>query len=94
MLFIVCGADCDHVGDIYDCPQGTYTIGRRAPLQNNFIYTTTQTTKIFVIQTTIIHDPIYLQLYDVLYAVSYRIFVWGGAPSVLRHTHFLEPTLL
>ncbi len=33
-------------------PQGTYAIGRRAPLQNNFIYTKTQTTKIFVIQTT------------------------------------------
>ncbi len=39
MLFVVCGADCDHVGDIYECPQGTYAIGRRAPLQNNFIYT-------------------------------------------------------
>ncbi len=25
----------------------------------------------------IIHDPIKLQLYDVLYAFSYRIFVWG-----------------
>ncbi len=24
MLFVVCGADCDHVGDIYECPQGTY----------------------------------------------------------------------
>ncbi len=50
MLFVVCGADCDHVGDIYECPQGTF--GRRAPLQNNLIYTKTQTTKIFVIQTT------------------------------------------
>ncbi len=47
MLFVVCGADCDNVGDIYECPQGTYTIGRRAPLQNNFIYTKTPTTKIF-----------------------------------------------
>ncbi len=52
MLFVVFGADCDHVGDIYECPQGTYAIGRRAPLQNNFICTKTQTTKIFVIQTT------------------------------------------
>ncbi len=52
MLFVVCGADCDRVGDIYECPQGTYAIGRRGPLQNNFIYTKTQTTKIFVIQTT------------------------------------------
>ncbi len=51
-FFVVFGADCDHVGDIYECPQGTYAIGRRAPLQNNFIYTKTQTTKIFVIQTT------------------------------------------
>ncbi len=50
MLFVVFGADCDHVGDIYECPQGTYTIG--VPLQNNFIYTKTQTTKISVIQTT------------------------------------------
>ncbi len=33
MLFVVFGADCDHVGDIYECPQGTYAIGRRAPLQ-------------------------------------------------------------
>ncbi len=24
MLFVVCDADCDHVGDIYECPQGTY----------------------------------------------------------------------
>ncbi len=38
MLFVVFGADCDHVGDIYECPQGTYAIGHRAPLQNNFIY--------------------------------------------------------
>ncbi len=38
MLFVVFGADCDHVGDIYECPQGTYAIGRLAPLQNNFIY--------------------------------------------------------
>ncbi len=52
MLFVVFGADCDHVGDIYECPQGTYAIGRQAPLQNNFIYKKTQTTKIFVIQTT------------------------------------------
>ncbi len=52
MLFVVFGADCDHVGDIYECPHGTYAIGRLAPLQNNFIYTKTQTTKIFVIQTT------------------------------------------
>ncbi len=50
MLFVMFGADCDHVGDIYECPQGTYAIGRQAPLQNNFIYTNTQT--IFVIQTT------------------------------------------
>ncbi len=49
MLFVVFGADCDHVGDIYECLQGTYAI---APLQNIFIYTKTQTTKIFVIQTT------------------------------------------
>ena len=27
MLFVVFGADCDHVGDIYECPQGTYAIG-------------------------------------------------------------------
>ncbi len=26
MLFVVFGADCDHVGDIYECPQGTYAI--------------------------------------------------------------------
>ncbi len=52
MLFVVYGADCDHVGDIYEYPQGTYAIGCRAPLQNNFIYTKTQTTKIFVIPTT------------------------------------------
>ncbi len=52
MLFVVCGADCDNVGDIYECPKGTYAIGRRAPLQNNFIYTKTPTTKIFIIQAT------------------------------------------
>ncbi len=46
MLFVVLGVDCDHVGDIYECPHGTYAIGRLAPLQNNFIYTKTQTTKI------------------------------------------------
>ncbi len=56
MLFVVLGADCDHVGDIYECPHGTYAIGRLAPPQNNFIYTKTQT-KIFVIQTTNYHDP-------------------------------------
>ncbi len=39
MLIVVFGADCDHVGVIYECPQGTYAIGCRAPLQNNFIYT-------------------------------------------------------
>ncbi len=94
MLFVVCGADCDHVGDIYECPQGTYAIGRRALLQNNFMYTKTQTTKIFVIQTTNYSWSYIIATYDVLYAASYRIFVWGGAPSVLRHTHFWEPTLL
>ncbi len=52
MLFVVFGADCDNVGDIYECTQETHAIGRRGPLQNNFIYTKTQTTKIFVIQTT------------------------------------------
>ncbi len=26
MLFVVFGADCDHVGDIYECPQGTYAM--------------------------------------------------------------------
>ncbi len=52
MLFVVFGADCHHVGYIYEFPRGTYAIKRRAPLQNNFIYTKTQTTKIFVIQTT------------------------------------------
>ncbi len=93
MLFVVCGADCDHVGDIYECPQGTYAIGRRAPLQNNFIYTKTPTTKIFVIQTT-------------NYSWSYIIAtLWcivcgfiqdfclggrgGGAPSVLRQVQHL-----
>ena len=45
-------ADCDRVGVIYECSQGTNAIGRRAQLQNNFIYTKTQTTKIFLIQTT------------------------------------------
>ncbi len=45
MLFVVFGADCDHVGDIYECPQGTSAIGRRAPLHNNF-------------KQQIIHDPI------------------------------------
>ncbi len=29
MLFVVFGADCHHVGDIYECPQGTYPIRRR-----------------------------------------------------------------
>ncbi len=65
MLFVVFGADCDHVGDIYECPQGTYAIGRRAPLQNNFIYTKHRQQRLFVI----------LQRYDVLYAVSYSILV-------------------
>ncbi len=52
MLFVVFGADYDHVGDIYECPQGTYAIRRRAPPQNNFIYTKTQTNtnnKLFMI---------------------------------------------
>ncbi len=53
MLFVVCGAHCDHVGDIYECPQRIYAIGRRAPLQNNFIYTKTQQYK-----QQIIHAPI------------------------------------
>ncbi len=62
MLFVVFGADCGHVGNIYECPQGTYAIGRRAPLQNNFIYTKTQTTKIFVmIPYNIIGPPYYVQ---------------------------------
>ncbi len=39
MLFVVCGADCDHVGDIYECPQGTYAIGRH--------WTSSSTTKQF-----------------------------------------------
>ncbi len=98
MLFVVCGADCDHVGDIYECPQGTYAIGRRAPLQNNFIYTKTQTTKIFVIQK----NKLFMILYNcnfMMYCMRFHTgFLFGGgggwAPSVLCHTHFLEPTLL
>ncbi len=39
MLFVVCGADCDNIGDIYECPQGTYAIGRRAPLYKTISYT-------------------------------------------------------
>ncbi len=48
MLFVVFGADCDHVGDIYECPQGAYAIGRRTP-QQKISYTQKQ---ILVIQTT------------------------------------------
>ncbi len=70
MLFVVFGADCDHVGDIYECPQGTYAIGRLAPLQNICHRTSSSTTKQFHIHKNtnnkdicntkkqIIHDPI------------------------------------
>ncbi len=36
MLFAVLGADCDHVGDIYECPQGTYAIGHRSSTTKQF----------------------------------------------------------
>ncbi len=93
MLFVVFGGDCDHVGDIHECPQGTYAIGRRAPLQNNFIYTKTQTTKIFVIQT----NKLFMILYScnfMMYCMGFHtgFFVWeggGGAPSVLRQVRHL-----
>ncbi len=93
MLFVVFGGDCDHVGDIHECPQGTYAIGRRAPLQNNFIYTKTQTTKIFVIQT----NKLFMILYNcnfMMYCMGfYTGFLFGrgggGAPSVLRQVRHL-----
>ncbi len=56
MLFVVFGADCDHVGDIYECPQGTYVIGRLAPLQNNFIHKNTNNKDICNTKKQIIHS--------------------------------------
>ncbi len=41
MLFAVFGADCDHVGDIYECPQGTYAIGHRSSTTKQFLYSRT-----------------------------------------------------
>ncbi len=98
MLFVVCGADCDHVGDIYECPQGTYAIGRRAPLQNNFIYTKNTNNK-DICNT---NNKLFMILYNcnfMMYCMRFHTgFLFGGGgggvPSVLCHTHFLEPTLL
>ncbi len=36
MLFAVFGTGCDHVGDIYECPQGTYAIGHRSSTTKQF----------------------------------------------------------
>ncbi len=92
------GADCDHVGDIYECPQGTYAIGRRAPLQNNSQKHKQQIKDICNTNNKLFMILYNCKRYDVLYAVSYIqdfcLGVGGGAPSVLCHTHFLEPTLL
>ncbi len=85
------GADCDHVGDIYECPQGTYAIGRRAPLQNNFIYTKTQTTKIFVIQNKLFVILYYcnFMMYCMWFHTGFCLGGGGGAPSVLRQVRHL-----
>ncbi len=92
MLFVVWGADCDHVGDIYECPQGTYAIGRRAPLQNNFIYTKTQTTKIT-------NNKLFMILYNcnfMMYCMQFHTgFLFGVGLRVYFATPiFFEPTLL
>ncbi len=100
MLFVVFGADCDHVGDIYECPQGTYAIGRRAPLQNNFIYTKAQTTKIFVIQTT---NLLFMILYNcnfMMYCMRFHTgFLFGVglrvyfATTILLNLHYFDAHL-
>ncbi len=99
MLFVVFGTDCDHVGDIYECPQGSYAIGRRAPLQNNFVYTKTQTTKICNT-----NNKLFMILYNcnfMMYCMRFRTgFLFGGrggAPSVfcqVRHLLHHWKTLL
>ena len=38
MLFVVFGADCDHVGVIYECSQGTYAMDIGACQLQNLVY--------------------------------------------------------
>ncbi len=90
MLFVVCGADCDHVGEIYECPQGTYAIGRRAPLQNNFIYTKTQTTKIFCNT----NNKLFMILYNCNFMMYCMQFHTGFLFGVGLRVYFATPIFL
>ncbi len=77
MLFVVFGADCDHVGDIYECPQGMYAIGRRVPLQNNFIHKNTNNKDICNT-----NNKLFMILYNcnfMMYYMRFHIgFLFGG----------------
>ncbi len=96
MLFVVCGADCDHVGDIYECPQGTYAIGRH--------WTSSSTTKQFHIHKNTNNKDICNtnnKLFMILYNCNFMMYCMrfhtgflfgregGGAPSVLRQVQHL-----
>ncbi len=100
MLFVVCGADCDNVGDIYECPQGTYAIGRRAPLQNNFIYTKTHDNK-DICNT---NNKLFMLLYNcnfMMYCMRFQTgFLFGGeklrvyfATPIFWNLHYFDAHL-
>ncbi len=87
MLFVVFGADCDHVGDIYECPQGTYAIGRLAPLQNICHRTSSSTTKQFHIHKNTNNKDIFViqknKLFMILYNCNFMMY------CMRFHTGFL-----
>ncbi len=59
MLFVVFGADYDHVGDIYECPQGTYAIESVELHYKIISYTQKHKQQRYLkYKQQIIHDPI------------------------------------
>ncbi len=93
MLFVVCGADCDHVGDIYECPQGTYAIGLSSSTTKQF-HIHKNTNNKDICNT---NNKLFMILYNcnfMMYCMRFHTgFLFGreggGAPSVLRQVQHL-----
>ncbi len=87
MLFAVFGADCDHVGDIYECPQGTYAMGHRSSTTKQF-HIHKNTNNKDICNT---NNKLFMILYNcnfMMYCMPFNTgFLFGreggGAPSVL-----------
>ncbi len=92
MLFVVFGADCDHVGDIYECPQGTYAIQVSSSTTKQFHIIIHKNRNNKDIGNT--NNKLFMILYNcnfMMYCMLFRTkFLFGGGGPV----YFLVPHFL